>query len=93
MGCHTWLQVGCGGREAQEVTSQESAAESAASSESSVSSGQEEDTHAVLFTLEEYREYEPDTLAITEDVEDLLGLAVSKDLGVLDRVFSGNSCS
>ena len=72
--------------EAQEVTSQESAAESAASSESSVSSGQEEDTHAVLFTLEEYREYEPDTLAITEDVEDLLGLAVSKDLGALENL-------
>ena len=72
--------------EAQAVTSQESAAESAASSESSVSSGQEEDTHAVLFTLEEYREYEPDTLAITEDVEDLLGLAVSKDLGALENL-------
>ena len=71
--------------EAQAVTSQESAAESAASSESSVSSGQEEDTHAVLFTLEEYREYEPDTLTITEDVEDLLGLAVSKDLGALEN--------
>ena len=72
--------------EAQEVTSQESAAESAASLESSVSSGQEEDTHGVLFTLEEYREYEPDTLTITEDVEDLLGLAVSKDLGALENL-------
>ena len=68
--------------------SQEEAEEEESSSEgesgASSSSDVDEDAHAVLFTLEEYRDYDPDTLEITEDVEALLGLEVSKELGAVE---------